>query len=81
MLNRGLNRVKTDSEDAKVIAQFCKTEKLVLWAPDKPVIQELQEWYKLKELLTRQQNSIQKPTEKWIKFTRKKSSRKANSAD
>lgn len=54
----GLNRVKTDSEDAKVIAQFCKTEKLVLWAPDKPVIQELQEWYKLKDLLTRQQTQF-----------------------
>jgi transposase len=25
----GLNRVKTDSEDAKIIAPFCKTEKRV----------------------------------------------------
>jgi len=37
MLNQGLNRVKTD-EDAKLLRNF-EDRKLVLWAPDKPVIQ------------------------------------------
>lgn len=53
-----LKRVKTDSEDAKVIARFCETESLAPWAPDKPVIQDLQEWYQLKELLIRQKTQL-----------------------
>jgi hypothetical protein len=65
----------------RLLRNFCKTEKLVLWAPDKPVIQELQEWYKLKELLTRQQTQFKNQLKSGLNSTRKKSSRKANSAD
>lgn len=46
-----LKRVKTDSEDAKLIAQFCSTQPLKPWVPDSPLIMELQEFYKLQQLL------------------------------
>lgn len=49
-----LRRVKTDSEDAKVIADFCTNQFLKAWQPDSEVIAQLQEWYKLQSLLTQQ---------------------------
>lgn len=54
-----LKRVKTDSEDAKIIAHFCMTQAPKLWQPDSPVIAQLQEWYKLQSLMTQQQVQIE----------------------
>lgn len=54
-----LQRVKTDSEDAKLIAHFCMTQTPKLWQPDRPVIAQLQEWYKFQELLTQQSVQIE----------------------
>lgn len=54
-----LQRVKTDSEDAKLIAHFCMTQAPKLWQPERPVITQLQEWYKLQELLIQQHVQIE----------------------
>jgi transposase len=49
-----LKRVKTDSEDAKLIAHFAMTQKPKQWQPDSPVVAQLQEWHKLHDLLIHQ---------------------------
>lgn len=48
-----LKRVKTDSEDAKLIAEFCEVHTLKPWQPDSPVISKLQEFSALQDLLIR----------------------------
>jgi transposase len=54
-----LQRVKTDSEDAKLIAHFCMTQTPKLWQPERPVVAKLQEWYKFQELLIAQRVQIE----------------------
>ena len=62
-----LKRVKTDSEDAKLIADFCEVHKLKPWQPDSPIIAKLQEFSALQALLiqakTRLKNQMQSSTE------------------
>jgi len=48
-----LKRVKTDSEDAKLIAEFCELHTLKPWQPDSPIIAKLQEFSALQDLLIR----------------------------
>jgi len=48
-----LKRVKTDSEDAKLIAEFCEVHPLNQWQPDSPMIAKLQEFSALQDLLIR----------------------------
>ncbi len=54
-----LQRVKTDSEDAKLIAHFCMTQTPKLWQPERPVVAQLQEQYKFQELLIQQHVQIE----------------------
>ena len=62
-----LKRVKTDSEDVKLIAEFCEVHKLKPWQPDGPIIAKLQEFSALQALLiqtkTRIKNQMQSSTE------------------
>lgn len=46
-----LKRIKTDSEDAKLIAQYGETHSLKPWQPDRPIIAKLQEYSTLTQLL------------------------------
>jgi len=62
-----LKRVKTDSEDAKLIADFCEVHPTKPWQPDSPIIAKLQEFSALQALLiqtkTRIKNQMQSSTE------------------
>lgn len=49
-----LNRVKTDSQDAKLIADYCKTQTPRLWQPAPELIAKLQHWIGFKDLLDQQ---------------------------
>ena len=76
-----LQRNKTDRQDAKVIAHFAATQKVSLWSPPPPEVQELQALVRrletLKEERTREINrkksivtskAVLKSIEKHIKF-------------
>lgn len=54
-----LKRVKTDPEDAKVIADFCRTQAPRLWQPSTQVISRLQQWIGFKQLLEQQKVQLQ----------------------
>jgi len=53
-----LKRVKTDSEDAKLIAEFCEVHALNAWQPDSSVIAKLKEFSALQDLLIRTKTCI-----------------------
>lgn len=54
-----LKRVKTDPEDAKVIADFCKTQSPKLWQPSRDLVARLQQWLGFKHLLEQQKLQLQ----------------------
>ena len=54
-----LKRVKTDPEDAKVIADFCRAQAPRLWQPSTQVISRLQQWMGFKQLLEQQKVQLQ----------------------
>lgn len=54
-----LKRVKTDPEDAKVIADFCKTQSPKLWQPSRDLVVRLQQWLGFKQLLEQQKVQLQ----------------------
>lgn len=66
-----LKRIKTDPEDAKLIAEFCEHATLPLWQPDRPIIAKLQEYSTLQQLLihskTQLKNQMQTSLEPDIK--------------
>lgn len=53
-----LSRVKTDKEDAKLIAHFAQTQQPKAWTPPSPTLRKLQEWHNLQSLLKTQREQI-----------------------